>query len=136
MKVIQTLITRFQTLGRYGIVAGGSWIIDTGVLYVLAQCFKFPVFLSSIAGVLCGACFNYFFSTHLIFDSGKVFCWRKLGFFIAYILVTMLLWSAIITWLVGCGLWIVAAKVAIVPITFYTNFLFMGWLQEGRPRWC
>ncbi len=133
--MIQKLIVKYYAIGCYALVGGASWLIDAGIFVALVQTAKMPVYLSSIISMLCSGCFNYFFSTHLVFDSGKVFHWRKLFMFIAYVLGTMLIWSAILTVLVHAGFWPIMAKIAIMPFTFYINFLFMGWLQEGRLRW-
>lgn len=134
-ELIQTLWTRFRALGEYAIIAGIGVTIDTTIFLTLAHFYILPVFWASVVGILCGASFAYFFATRRIFVNRRGFEWRKWAIFITYILLTMFVWSGIIASLVAFGLWPILAKCAILPVSFYTNFLFMGWLQEGRIRW-
>ncbi|HRJ12738.1 MAG TPA: GtrA family protein, partial [Alphaproteobacteria bacterium] len=130
-----SLWIKFRALGHYTLIAGGGFLIDLILFLLFVHGFSVMPFWASMIGMLCAASFVYAFATRRIFTAGTGFRWHKWAIYIAYVLVTMFIWSGIIASLIAFGLWPVLAKFAILPLTFYTNFLFMGWLQEGRIRW-
>lgn len=133
--LIQKLYARFYALGHYGLIAGAGFLIDLILFLALVHSGLLPPFYASVIGILCGSSFVYVFATRRIFTASGGFRWRKWGIYIGYVLSTLFIWSGIIAALVALGLWPVLAKCAILPVSFYANFLFMGWLQEGRMRW-
>ena len=135
MKFIKSLYTRFHSLGHYALIAAVGLLLDTAIFLILTHGGLLSVFWASMIGMLCGASFSYIFATRRIFTGRAGFSWSKWAIFIAYIIGTMFIWSGIIAALVAFGLWPLLAKFATLPISFYANFLFMGWLQEGRIRW-
>jgi putative flippase GtrA len=135
MKFFYRLWEKFYALRHYTLIAGGGFLIDLLLFLLLTHLTPLPVFWASVMGILSGASFVYGFATRRIFVAGAGFRWHKWATYMGYMMATMFLWSGVIAALVALGLWPVAAKFAILPLTFYANFLFMGWLQEGRVRW-
>jgi hypothetical protein len=132
---VKNIYNRFRALSHYTIIAGAGFLIDTVLFLVFTHFNVLPVFWASVIGIIAGASFVFAFATRMIFVTKTGFQWHKWTIFMGYILLTLFVWSGVIASLVVFGLWPLLAKMAILPISFYGNFLFMGWLQEGRLRW-
>lgn len=125
---------RNRKLGVYTLIAACGLLIDLILFLGLAHFHVLPVFWASVVGIFFGASFTYAFATRRIFNASQ-FQWYKWTLFLAYVFAMMFLWSGMIAMLVVFGFWPIFAKCAILPVSFYSNFLFMGWLQDGRIRW-
>jgi len=133
--MIQDLISKIWGMRHYTLIAGTGWLIDNSTYLTLIYAARMPVFYAANIGILLGSAFVYHFATRKIFNAVAGFNWRKWTWFMIFTLITTVFWAAIIDGLVEIGLWPIAAKIAILPFSFYSNFLFLGWLQEGRLRW-
>lgn len=133
--LIRFLFTKFRTIGHYAILAGLCWLLDLCIFLLLVHFTPMPVFWSNIISSIIAATTAYFLISQRIFKTSGGFRWYKWGIYVVFTLVMMFVWSGIIAALVAMGLWPVLAKIVVLPLSFYSNFLFMGWLQEGRVRW-
>ena len=129
------LASKAWGMRHYTLIAGTGWLIDNATYLTLIYGFHMPVFYAANIGILLGAGYVYALATRKIFTAGAGFNWLKWAWFMAYTLLAAVFWSAVIDGLVQVGLWPVLAKIAILPFSFYSNFLFLGWLQEGHVRW-
>jgi len=130
-----SLASKIWGMRHYALIAGTGLLIDNTIYLALIYAAHINVFYAADIGILIGSAFVYFFATKKIFIIGGGFSWPKFAWFMAFTLATTVFWAAVISVLVQFGLWPVVAKIAILPFSFYSNFLFLGWLQEGRVRW-
>jgi len=129
---LNALLLKIWAMRHYTLIAGTGWLIDYSSYLALIHLAHVPVFIAANVGILLGSAFAYVFATRYVFSGAS---WMKWWIFIAFTFATTEIWSGGIALLAHAGLWPVLAKVAITPLSFYTNYLFMGWLQEGRIRW-
>jgi len=129
---MKILLNKIWAMRHYTLIAAAGWMIDNSLYLSLYYLAHVPVFISANIGILCGSAFAYVFATRHVFSGAS---WAKWWIYIAYTFVTTEIWSGLITFLVHAGLWPLVAKLVIVPLTFYTNYLFLGWLQRGRVQW-
>lgn len=121
-------------LGRFGVVSGLGWLMDFGVFTALVTAGVWPA-PANVAGALLAITFVFAVSTRRVFQVEGGFAWRKFATYLAYQAVQIALFSALIQVLtLRAGLPAPVAKMAVTPVTFYTNFLFMSVLLTGRLR--
>ena len=135
MNLIRSLAIKIWAMRHYTLIAGTGWLLDNTIYLALIYGAGVSVFFAANIGILIGSAFVYFFATKRIFVTSGGFSWHKWTWFIIFTLATTVFWAAVIDGLAVLGLWPALAKIAILPFSFYSNFLFLGWLQEGRMRW-
>ena len=119
---------------RFGIVSGLGLCLDLLTFLGLVG-YGFSPFQANLVSSVAGVTFVYFVSVRRVFSYEGRF---HLAMFAAYLTYQMCgIFAG--SWLVGLrsalGLLPIAAKMAILPITFCANYLFMGWLTAGAARW-
>lgn len=130
-----SLATKLWGMRGYILIAGSGWLLDNGIYLALIYGADVPVFVAANVGILIGSAWVYFLATKKIFTAVGGFSWQKWAWFMGFTIITTVFWAAVIDTLAVAGLWPALAKIAILPFSFYSNFLFLGWLQEGRMRW-
>lgn len=141
-------------LYRFALISGAGWLLDLTVLTLLVH-MGVTTFAANMVSAALALTFVFVVAqrktfTHsgsLIF--GKFACYalfNAAAVFLASVLIDVLarwllgpataLLAASQPWMSGfVSLRVVAsltAKIAVTPLTLYSNFLFMGWLLEGR----
>ncbi len=132
---LRELAIKVWGMRHYTLIAGTGWLIDNTTYLALIYGLRVPVFWSANIGILLGSAYVYALATKKIFTVGGGFSWPKWTWFMVFTIATTVFWAAVIDGLVQLGLWPVLAKIAILPFSFYSNFLFLAWLQLGHVRW-
>lgn len=145
-------------LFKFAIVSGIGWLIDVSLTLSLAG-MGVAVFFANWVGALCAVSYVFVVSQYKIFSGQSGF---KVHLFTAYLIYQILaisVASALVALVAVAALpvgdWLSAnvmalinqtafdprvvataiAKVAVTPLTLYSNFIFMGWLLERRISW-
>lgn len=132
---LSLLVSALWGMRHYTLIAGTGWLLDNATYLALIYGLGMPVFWAANIGILLGSAYVYAVATRKIFAGGTGFLWRKWVWFMGFTLITTVFWAWVMDGLTQLGLWPLAAKIAILPVSFYTNFLFLGWLQKGRIQW-
>lgn len=147
----------FARIGRFGLVSGIGLALDFCISVGLREVEALP-FVANLVGAACAVTFVFFASVRHVFESGDTGRARKYAAYMLWQAVAVPAASGAIALLTPLGVrvadWAAAwggdiahgvaqrpgagfliAKCAVTPLTFYANFLFMGWLLTGRLRW-
>jgi len=155
------LAARFARIGKFGLVSGLGLAMDFSISVVLRELGAHP-FIANLIGAACAVTFVFFASVRHVFEAqpaqrGQKYAaymlWQAAAVPAASFAIALLtplgesLASTGSQYLQQWGLDFIAriasrpgagfllAKCAVTPVTFYANFLFMGWLLTGRVRW-
>lgn len=139
-------------LHRFAIISGLGWLIDLSVMTLLVSA-GVSVFLANLTSAGLAISFVFFAAQNRVFIDNGRFLFAKFAAYFLYQAIAVPVASALIQKLAlvllaaapdglfalfhipdGQRLTVVsvAAKMAITPLTLYSNFLFMGWLVERR----
>ena len=120
MKNSKTLVQLF----RYGIVGGGAFIVDYGVLWTLTEYCYIHYLLSATISFLLGLSVNYMLSTAWVFAKGR--CQNKLLEIIIFAIIGVvgLLLNEAIIYLIADVLLLhyMVGKVISTIVVFFWNF--------------
>lgn len=136
----------FARLSRFTILSGIGWCMDVGLTLGLVAG-GLAVAPANMIGATVAVSFVYVTAQRHIFQRkpGRLTAvqrgiayagYQVLAIAAASVLIGGLAWalqaalpSVAVTALAGIS------KIAITPLTLYSNFVFMGWLLEGRVAW-
>jgi putative flippase GtrA len=143
-------------LGRFGVVSGLGLLLDFCIGVGLREA-GVPAFAANLCGAAVAVTFVFFASLRRVFDSSPASKLRAYVLYVGFQALAVPLASMVIHALVPAAAWVLGhvpegvpwsavlrerasvhfffAKVGFTPVTFYTNFLFMGWLLTGKVRW-
>jgi putative flippase GtrA len=118
----------------FGVVSGLGWLLDFGIFTALLRAGATP-FLANAAGAACAVTWVYAASVRRIFRYHGRFLAAKFLLYAGWQVVGVSAASWGVDRLVHPGglapIW---AKVAVTPLTFFANYLFMAWLtRPGAP---
>ncbi len=114
----------------FGVVSGLGWLLDFGIFTALLSAGATP-FLANAAGAACAVTWVYAASVRRVF--------RYHGRFLVAKFLLYALWQVVgvsaASWGVdrlvhAGGLTPIWAKIAVTPLTFAANYLFMAWLTR------
>ncbi len=149
---------RFSRIGRFGIVSGLGLLMDFCISVVLREA-GLPPFWANLCGAACAVTFVFIASVRHVFNASRTgrgrkyaayMVWQAIAVPTASFVIALLTPAAssavahVARWLPEAaahamqarpGVAFIIAKAAFTPVTFYANFLFMGWLLTGRVRW-
>lgn len=156
-----TFITRFARIGKFGVVSGLGLAMDFSVSVVLRELGAHP-FVANLIGAACAVTFVFFASIRHVFAAQPARRGQKYAAYMLWQAAAVPAASLVIAMMTPMGESLAAtgarhleqwgldpiariaarpsagfflAKCAFTPVTFYANFLFMGWLLTGRVRW-
>ena len=117
-------------LFSFGVVSGLGWLLDFGIFTALLRAGATP-FLANAAGAACAVTWVYAASVRRIFRYRGRFLVTKFLIYAGYQVVGV----AAASWGVDrlahtTALTPIWAKIAITPLTFIANYLFMAWLTK------
>jgi putative flippase GtrA len=146
-------------LPAFAVVSGCGWMLDFLLTAGLVATGA-PAAAANAVGATCGVTFVFFAAQRRVFVTGDRVLVRPLLAYLGYqagaialasaaigLLASVLaapsaaVLGAVVGSVVGpdapgaATLAAAAAKVAVTPATLYANFLFTGWLLEGRVSW-
>ncbi|HEX2838102.1 MAG TPA: GtrA family protein [Phycisphaerales bacterium] len=155
------LAASFARIGRFGVVSGLGLAMDFSISVVLRELGAHP-FVANLTGAACAVTFVFFASVRHVFEAQPAQRGRKYAAYMLWQAAAVPAASLVIALLTPLGeslaqtgseylhQWgfdqvariaarpgtgFLLAKCAFTPVTFYANFLFMGWLLTGRVRW-
>jgi putative flippase GtrA len=116
---------------RFGLVSGVGLTLDVCLFAVLVRTGMRPGWANLISA---GAAvtFVYFASTRRVFAYEGRFLYELFLVYVAYQLLAVAAASWAVDALVRFGMFPVVAKLAILPVTFSANYLFMRFLTKPR----
>jgi len=136
----------FRRLSHFTVLSGIGWCIDFGLMLLLVSN-ELPVFASNAVGAVAATIFVYITAQRHVFKLAE----NRLGgstrfmAYAGYQAIVILIASFLIDAAAGIlaetslvddpTLAAAVAKISVTPLTLYSNFLFMGWLVEGRLSW-
>jgi putative flippase GtrA len=115
----------------FGLVSGVGLALDF-VVFTIGLNLALSVFAANLAGATCAVAFVYFASVRRVFDYEGRFLLELLAVYIAYQTCGVTLASIGVNLLVKLHVPAIAAKVAILPVTFSANYLFMSFLTRRK----
>jgi len=122
----------FSRVVKFAVTSGLGLGLDFGVFAVLNALGVAPG-LANLVSAACGVTFVYFASVYRVFSyEGE----RLLGLFAAYVIYQVVAVAAA-SWAVAAlaeFTWPLLAKLAILPLTFSANFLFMQIITRNRRQ--
>jgi len=136
----------FARLSRFTLISGIGWCMDVGLTLGLVAA-GLAVAPANMIGATVAVSFVYVTAQRHIFrrkpgrltalQRGLAYAgYQGLAIAAASMLIGLLAWAlqaavpfAAVTVVAGIS------KIAITPLTLYSNFVFMGWLLEGRLAW-
>ena len=133
-RLIGELRGHLSRVFRFGIVSGIGLGLDMLTFLGLVGIGFSPLhanLLSSVAGVT----FVYFALVRRIFSYEGRFHLTMFSAYLTYQACGIAAGSWLVGLLAALGLLPIFAKMAILPITFSANYLFMGWLTSRATRW-
>jgi putative flippase GtrA len=119
---------------RFAIVSGAGLGLDLG-LFIALTSFGAAAFGASCLSSAAAVSFVYAASVRRVFRYDGGFLASMFAAHSLYQLCGILLGSWAVSALVGAGVVPAAAKIAILPVTFSANYLFMCWLTANPQRW-
>lgn len=119
---------------RFALVSGAGLGLDLG-LFVALSSSGVAAFGASCLSSAAAVTFVYAASVRRVFRYDGGFLASMFAAYALYQLCGILLGSWAVSALVGAGLVPAAAKIAILPVTFSANYLFMCWLTADPQRW-
>jgi hypothetical protein len=118
----------------FGLVSATGLALDFvvfGILLALGA----NAFAGNIMSASCALTFVFFAALHAVFEHDGRYVWRKLACYLVYQCAAVAVFSATIASLAAVlAIHPALVKALSAPVSFYTNFLFMGALTEGRLR--
>ena len=114
---------------HFAAVSGAGLTLDI-CLFLAVLSLKVPAFAANAASSFAAVTFVYFASVRRVFRYGGEF---HVAMFATYAAYQACSWA--VQALIALGLPGAAAKLAIVPLTFTANYLFMAWLTSNPGRW-
>lgn len=125
-------ILLFERILKFAVTSGLGLGLDFGVFAALNAVGVTPG-LANLVSAACGVTFVYFASVYRVFSyQGE----RLLGLFMAYVAYQVAAVAAA-SWAVAALAqltWPLLAKLAILPVTFSANFLFMQVITRTRRQ--
>ncbi|MBB5192457.1 putative flippase GtrA [Silvimonas terrae] len=119
----------------FGLTSGIGWLIDFGVFSLLVHLSLRPGFANLISASL-AVTFVYFTSVRRIFSTSQTKgVANKFVVYLIYQAMAVPLASIVVDLLVSWHTTPLVAKIAVVPFTCYSNFVFTSYLLTGRARW-
>ncbi len=153
------LLQRFSRVARFAVVSGLGLALDFCLSVALRE-LGVPAFFANLTGAACAVTFVFFASVRSVFQAqptpaqrarkyAAYMVWQALAVPVASLAIAWLTpWGTeVARWLASYGgdaaqrlgdrpgAGFLVAKCACTPVTFYANFLFMGWLLTGKVRW-
>jgi putative flippase GtrA len=119
---------------HFAAVSGTGLALDF-CLFLALLSLRVPPFAANSASSLAAVTFVYFASVRRVFRYGGEFRVAMFAAYVAYQACGIAAGSWAVQALIALGLAGAAAKLAIVPLTFTANYLFMGWLTANPERW-
>jgi putative flippase GtrA len=117
---------------RFAAVSGAGLAIDFGLFLWLVQLGTRPGIANAVSAAA-AVTFVYFVAVRRIFSYSGTFLLPLFAAYLAYQLVGVAAASAAVDWLAANYMPAAAAKLAILPVTFCANYLFMAFLTRGAP---
>lgn len=119
---------------KFAVVSGSGWLIDF-TIFTFLNLIGFPVWLSNFLGATIAVVFVFFVSVRKVFQYGGGYLFNKLIKYVIYQIVAITVASLLIDFIVmQFDITPLFAKVIVTPLTFYANFLFMGYITSGMLR--
>jgi putative flippase GtrA len=119
---------------HFAAVSGAGLALDF-CLFVALLSLREPPFAANAVSSCAAVAFVYFASVRRVFRYGGQFHVAMFGAYAAYQACGIALGSWAVQALIAFGLPGAVAKLAIVPLTFTANYLFMAWLTSSPARW-
>jgi putative flippase GtrA len=119
---------------QFAAVSGTGLALDF-CLFVALLWFRVPPLAANSVSSLAAVTFVYFASVRRVFRYGGQFHVAMFATYAAYQACGIALGSWAVQSLIVAGLPGAASKLAIVPLTFTANYLFMAWLTSDPYRW-
>lgn len=120
---------------KFAVVSGSGWLIDFSI-FTFLNFIGFPVWLSNFLGATTAVIFVFFVSVRKVFQYGGGYLLDKLIKYVIYQILAITVASMLIDFIVmQFDITPLIAKVIVTPLTFYANFLFMGYITSGRLRY-
>jgi putative flippase GtrA len=123
-----------KKLLQFGAVSGTGLAIDF-CLFVTLLSLRVPAFAANAMSSFAAVTFVYFASVRRVFHYGGQFHAAMFASYAAYQVCGIGAGSWAVQSLILLGLPGAVAKLAIVPVTFTANYLFMSWLTSDPQRW-
>ena len=120
-------------LVRFAIVSGSGLALDLAIFLVLVR--WIPAFAANIVSSSAAVTFVYFVSVRRVFRYHGRFILAMFASYALYQLCGILAGSWAVSALVHADVAPGLAKIAILPVTFGCNYLFMWWLTASPERW-
>ena len=118
----------------FAAVSGTGLALDF-CLFVALLSLRVPVFTANAMSSFSAVTFVYFASVRRVFHYGGEFHVAMFAAYAAYQVCGIAAGSWAVQSLILFGLRGAVAKLAIVPVTFTANYLFMSWLTANPQRW-
>ena len=121
-------------LARFAVVSGTGLALDL-ILFLAQVSAHVPAFIANAVSSSAAVTFVYLVSVRRVFRYDGGFLVAMFAAYVAYQLCGIALGSWAVHGLIASGFAPIAAKVAILPLTFGANYLFMWWLTSSPERW-
>lgn len=122
------------SLFRFATVSGTGLALDL-VLFVAQVSAGATPFAANLLSSIAAVTFVFLASVRRVFRYDGAFLAAMFIAYSGYQLCGIVLGSVAVRALADAGLTPAAAKVAILPVTFGANYLFMCWLTSSPERW-
>lgn len=129
-KSLLSMLSHLRNLVQFAFVSGVGLALDFGIFLGLVTLGYSP-FIANVLGASCAVVFVYFVSVYRIFSYSGKFLLSPFFVYLIYQILAIAAASGAVAYLSSHYLPPAVAKVAILPITFGTNYLFM-WLLTRK----
>ncbi len=128
------LRSQIKSLFAFGVTSGGGLVLDIGLFLLLEKAGLGP-FVANLISATAGVTFVYFVSVRRIFRYEGALLLPMFFAYLGYQALAVAAASAGVALLVRAGCVPFVAKLAILPLTFSANYLFMRMLTRfGASR--
>jgi putative flippase GtrA len=124
---------RVTKVMRFGLVSAAGLALDLGLFLALMGLGAAPGPANAVSAAA-AVTFVYFVSVRRIFSYSGDFLLALFAAYVAYQVAGVAAASLAVAWLAENHLPALAAKLAILPVTFSANYLFMAFLTRRAPR--
>lgn len=121
-------------IARFAAVSGTGLALDL-ILFLAQVWAQVPALMANAVSSTVAVTFVYLVSVRRVFRYDGGFLLAMFAAYVSYQLCGIALGSWAVEGLIASAFPPIAAKIAILPLTFGANYLFMWWLTSSPERW-
>jgi len=122
-----------RKIALFAWIAASGWVLDF-VLFSLCLFLGASVLIANPIGAVAGISYAYFRSVKNVFYFSGNFLFFRFLFYLAYNVLSVCLFSLLISVLTKTGVHPFIAKIITTPLSFVANYFSLGWILSRHLK--